>query len=93
MPFCRVCEVEPCICVKPQSRVIWKKSKEPYHGMSREEFGLNLFEAIKTVSTLQFMTQHHTRPLQQQQLATQLTTLLPQLSETDQIKITERLGR
>lgn len=93
MPLCRVCEVEPCICVKPQSRVLWRKSEDVNNSISREEFGLDLFEAIKTASALQFLKQHHTRPLKQQQLATQLTTLLPRLSEADQIKIAERLGR
>lgn len=53
---CRICDETPCVCDRTGSGTTNGKIRSTYtpapHGITEEEFGLNLYAAIKTIGGL-----------------------------------------
>ena len=78
---CETCAQAPCVCaaIASTTPVFRSTYQEIPFGITKEEFGLALFEAVKTASALGWCRRHATNRVAQ--LTATLTGLLPQITD------------
>ena len=84
---CETCGQSPCACTEKPivSPPVFRSTYQPLpFGITKEEFGLALFEAVKTASAIGWCRRH--APEWVAHWEVELTRLLPQIHDPDQVR-------
>lgn len=102
--YCNACEANPCSCTRTAAPVMPRQTyiTQP-HGITKEEFGLNLYDTIFTISGIRALEEHIAVAIHQNKgyqlqgfkdrrlaLKSTLAKLLPKLTEEEMAQTLER---